>query len=63
MHGITGGDDDYLVREARPTVRNALKRGSLRKGDGQNRELKKAVQETRCFRFCGSARSSAPWSS
>ena len=43
MHGITGGDDDYLVREARSTVKNALKR-QLGKGGGQ-KELKKAARD------------------
>ena len=43
MHGITGGDDDYLVREARTTVKNALKR-QLGKGGGQ-KELKKAARD------------------
>ena len=43
MRGITGGDDDYLVREAASTVRNALKR-QLGKGGG-SRELKKAARD------------------
>ena len=43
MHGITGGDDYYLVREARTTVKNALKR-QLGKGGGQ-KELKKAARD------------------
>ena len=43
MHGITGGDDDYLTREASSTVKNALKR-QLGKGGGM-RELKKAGRD------------------
>lgn len=34
MHGITGGDDDFLVREAQGTVKNALGR-AMGKGGGQ----------------------------
>lgn len=43
MRGITGGDDDYLVREAQTTVKNALKR-QLGKGGGI-KELKKAGRD------------------
>lgn len=44
MHGITGGDDEYLVRDAQATVKNALKR-QLGKGGGV-RELKKAARDS-----------------
>ena len=43
MHGISGGDDDFLVGEAQTTVRNALER-ALGKGGGQ-KELKKAARD------------------
>lgn len=43
MHGITGGDDAYLVREAQSTVKNALKR-QLGKNGGI-KELKKAGRD------------------
>lgn len=43
MHGIAGGDDEYLVREAQNTVKNALQR-ALVKGIGQ-KELKKAARD------------------
>lgn len=43
MRGITGGDDDYLVREASTTVKNALSR-ALGKGGGV-KELKKAARD------------------
>ncbi len=43
MHGITGGDDDFLVREAQGTVKNALGR-AMGKGDGQ-KEWKKAGRD------------------
>lgn len=43
MRGITGGDDEYLVREAQTTVKNALKR-QFAKGGGE-RELKKAGRD------------------
>lgn len=44
MHGITGGDDDYLIHDAQSTVKNALKR-QLGKGGGA-RELKKAARDS-----------------
>ena len=59
MHGITGGDDPYLAKETAQTVKGALRR-ALGK-DGGAKEVKKP-RATRCCRFCGSARSSAPWS-
>ena len=43
MHGITGGDDDFLVREAQGTVKNALGR-AMGKGGGQ-KEWKKAGRD------------------
>lgn len=43
MRGITGGDDEYLIRDAQTTVRNALKR-QLAKGGGV-KELKKAGRD------------------
>ena len=43
MRGITGGDDDFLVREAQTAVRNALAR-QLDKGAGA-KELKKAGKD------------------
>ncbi|WP_302389805.1 ribonuclease J [Eggerthella sinensis] len=43
MHGITGGDDDFLVREAQNTLKNALGR-AMGKGGGQ-REWKKAGRD------------------
>lgn len=43
MHGITGGDDAYLVREAESTVKGALKRQLGR--DGGAKELKKAARD------------------
>lgn len=43
MHGITGGDDEFLVGEAQTTVRNALLR-QLGKGGG-TKELKKAGRD------------------
>ena len=43
MHGITGGDDDYLVGEAQNTVKNALTR-ALGKGSSP-RDLKKAGRD------------------
>lgn len=44
MHGITGGDDDYLVREAQNTVKNALKRSLAKEGNGA-KEYKKACRD------------------
>ncbi len=43
MHGITGGDDDYLVRDAQGTVKNALKR-AVGKG-GSQKDLKKSCRD------------------
>lgn len=43
MRGITGGDDDYLLREASTTVKNALTR-ALGKSGGV-KELKKAARD------------------
>ncbi len=43
MHGITGGDDDYLVREAQGTVKNALKK-AVGKGVPQ-KDLKKSCRD------------------
>lgn len=43
MRGITGGDDDFLVREAQTAVRNALAR-QLDKGAGA-KELKKTGKD------------------
>ena len=43
MHGITGGDDDYLSQEAATTVTNALRK-CLSK-DGGIRELRKSARD------------------
>lgn len=43
MHGITGGDDDFLVRDAQNTVKSALGR-AMGKGGGQ-KEWKKAGRD------------------
>lgn len=43
MHGITGGDDDYLVREAQTTVKNAIGRALSK--DGGVKEIKKAARD------------------
>ena len=43
MHGITGGDDPYLAREAVQTVKGAVKR-ALGKGGGA-KEVKKAARD------------------
>ena len=43
MHGITGGDDEFLVHEAQTSVKSALER-SLGKGGG-SKELKKAARD------------------
>ncbi|PNV68143.1 ribonuclease J [Enteroscipio rubneri] len=43
MHGITGGDDEFLVHEAQASVKSALER-SLGKGGG-SKELKKAARD------------------
>ncbi len=43
MRGITGGDDEYLVREIQSTVKNAIKR-QLGKG-GAERDVKKAGRD------------------
>ena len=43
MHGITGGDDDFLVRDAQNTVKGALGR-AMGKGGGQ-KEWKKAGRD------------------
>lgn len=43
MHGITGGDDDYLVRDAQSTVKNALKR-AVGKG-GSQKDWKKSCRD------------------
>ena len=43
MHGITGGDDEFLVHEAQTSVRGALER-ALGKGAGA-KELKKAARD------------------
>ena len=43
MHGITGGDDDYLSQEAATTVTNALRK-CLSK-DGGMKELRKAARD------------------
>lgn len=42
MHGITGGDDEYLQQDAAQTVRNALKRALSK--ETQTRELEKACK-------------------
>ena len=42
MHGITGGDDEYLQEDAAQTVRNALKRALAK--ETQTRELEKACK-------------------
>lgn len=44
MHGLSGGDDDYLIGEAQSTIKNALTK-ALTKGGGQ-KELKKAVRDS-----------------
>ena len=44
MRGITGGDDDYLVREAQSTVKNALGR-ALSKNGATAKEAKKAARD------------------
>ena len=44
MHGITGGDDEYLVREAQSTVKNAITK-ALGKG-GSQKELRKATRDS-----------------
>lgn len=43
MHGITGGDDDFLVRDAQNTVKSALGR-AMGKGGGE-KEWKKAGRD------------------
>ena len=43
MHGITGGDDDYLAQEASTSVTNALRK-CLGK-DGGMKELRKAARD------------------
>ncbi len=43
MHGISGGDDDFLVNEAEGTVRNALQRALSK--EGGMRELKKTAKD------------------
>lgn len=43
MHGISGGDDDFLVNEAQSTVRNALQRALSK--EGGVRELKKTAKD------------------
>lgn len=42
MHGITGGDDEYLQQDAAQTVRNALKRALSK--ETQTRELEKVCK-------------------
>lgn len=43
MHGIAGGDDEFLAREAQTSVRNALER-ALSKG-GDTKALKKSARD------------------
>ncbi len=43
MHGISGGDDDFLVNEAESTVRNSLQRALSK--EGGIRELKKTAKD------------------
>lgn len=43
MHGITGGDDGYLVQECEKCVKNALTK-ALSKG-ASGKELKKAARD------------------
>lgn len=44
MHGITGGDDDYLVEEVTDSVVSAIKR-VLGKKDASLKEVRKAVRD------------------
>lgn len=45
MHGITGGDDSHLIREATGAVENAVK-PVIAKGNASMRDVRKAARDT-----------------